>query len=73
MWMQYFIALEKVFQMVYSTPQSDLIWPLSFKGLVVGSQIPNLTPAPSFDQNSCKSSLNEKCEGNLSIYVLKPF
>ncbi len=40
-----------------------------FKGLVVGSQIHNLTPTPSFDHNLCKSSLNEQCEGTLSIYI----
>jgi hypothetical protein len=32
---------------------------LSFKELVIRNQIPNLIPAPSFDHNSCKSSLNE--------------
>jgi hypothetical protein len=33
---------------------------LAFKGFVVKSQIPNLIPAPSFDHNSCKLSLNEQ-------------
>jgi hypothetical protein len=29
--------------------------------------------APSFDHNSCKSSLNEQCKGILSIYASRPF
>jgi len=43
----------------------------TFKGFIVGNQIPNLTLAPSFDHNSCKSSLNEQCKVTLSIYALK--
>jgi len=39
----------------------------AFKGFVVESQIPNLIHAPSFDHNSCKSSLNDQCEVTLSI------
>jgi hypothetical protein len=35
----------------------------TFKGNVVGNQVPNLTPTPSFDHNSCKPCLNEHCEG----------
>ncbi len=31
----------------------------TLKGFVVKNQIPNLTPDPSFDHNSCISSLNE--------------
>ncbi len=45
----------------------------AFKGFVVGSQIPYLTTAPSFDHNSCKSSLNEQCKATLSIYASRPF
>jgi hypothetical protein len=45
----------------------------TFKGIMVGNQIPNLTPASSFVRNLCKSSLNEQCEGTLSIYVSRPF
>jgi hypothetical protein len=48
-----------------------LTFPL--KGFVVGSQILNLTPALSFDHNSCKSGLNEQSEGTLHIYVSRPF
>ncbi len=44
----------------------------TFKGFVVGSQIPNLTPAPSFDHNSCKPSINEQCEITLSIEASRP-
>ncbi len=40
---------------------------------MVGSQITNLTPGPSFDHNSCISSLNEQCKRTLGIYILKPF
>jgi hypothetical protein len=32
---------------------------LPFKEFMIRSQISNLTPAPSFDHNSCKSNLNE--------------
>ncbi len=51
---------------VYHAPIGAHLTP-AFKGLVVKSQIPNLTPAPFFDHNSCKSTLNEKCEGALNI------
>jgi hypothetical protein len=40
---------------------------------MVGNQIPYLTPTLSFDHNSCKSSLNEQCDGTLSIYTSRPF
>jgi len=48
---QYLIPLENIFPTMYSTLQLNLIYP-DFKGFVVGSQIFNLTPAPSFDHNS---------------------
>jgi hypothetical protein len=32
---------------------------VALRGFVVGSQISNLTPNPSFDHNSCILSLNE--------------
>jgi len=41
------------------------------KGFIVGNQIPNLIPDPSFDHNSCILNLNEQCEGILSIYTLR--
>jgi len=34
-------------------------WAPTIQGFVVGSQIPNLTPNPSFDHNSCILGLNE--------------
>jgi hypothetical protein len=37
------------------------------------SQIPNLTPTPFSDHNSCISYLNEHWEGNLGIYTSIPF
>jgi len=40
----------------------------SLRGFVVGNQIPNLTPNPSFDHNSCILSINEQCKGTLGIY-----
>ncbi len=46
---------------------------LAFKGFVVRNQIPNFTPALSFDHNSCKLGLNKQCEGTLIIYTLGPF
>jgi hypothetical protein len=46
---------------------------LAIRGFMVGSQIPNLTPCPSFDHNSCILSLNEQCEGTLGMYILRTF
>jgi hypothetical protein len=40
---------------------------------VVGNQIPNLIFDPSFDHNSCISSLNEGCEGTSNIYNSRLF
>ncbi len=45
----------------------------AFKQFMVGSRIPNLTPTPSFDHNSCKSCLNEQWKAALSIYVSRTF
>jgi hypothetical protein len=44
-----------------------------FKEFMIRNQIPNLIHAPSFDHNSCKSSLNEQCEGTLNIYDSRTF
>jgi hypothetical protein len=44
-----------------------------FKEFVIKNQISNLTPTPSCNHNSCKSSLNEQCEGTLSIYDSRIF
>jgi len=44
-----------------------------FQGFVVESQIPNLTIALFKNHNSCKSCLNEQCEGTLSICASRPF
>jgi hypothetical protein len=41
--------------------------------LVVGSQIANLTPNPSFDHNLCLECPNGLCEPILDIYVLRAF
>jgi hypothetical protein len=41
--------------------------------LVVGSQIANLTPDPSFDHNLCFRYRNEQCEPILDIYVPRSF
>jgi hypothetical protein len=41
----------------------------TLRGFVVRSQIPNLTPIPSFDHNSCTSGFNEQCENTLNIYT----
>jgi hypothetical protein len=40
---------------------------------LVGSQIDNLTPGPSFGYNLCFRCLNEQCEPILEIYVLRAF
>jgi len=69
---KYFIALKRSFQWCIAHP----IWPHltpDFKGFVIGSQIPNLTSAPSFDHNSCKLALNEQCKSILIIYASRPF
>jgi len=41
--------------------------------LVVGSQIGNLTPGPSFGHNLCFKCLNGSCELISDIYVLRAF
>jgi hypothetical protein len=41
--------------------------------LVVGSQIANLTPGPSFNHNLCCRCPNGLCKGILDIYTLRPF
>jgi len=41
--------------------------------LVVGSQIVNLTPGPSFDHNLCCRCPNGSCEAILDIYTSRPF
>ncbi len=41
--------------------------------LVVGSQIGNLPPDPSFDHNLCFKCLNESCKPILNIYVPRAF
>jgi len=41
--------------------------------LVVGSQISNLTPGPSFDHNLCYRCPNGSCEAILDIYISRPF
>jgi len=41
--------------------------------LVVGSQIGNLTPGPSFDHNLCYRCPNGSCEIILDIYTWRPF
>jgi hypothetical protein len=40
------------------TPIKDHLT-LALRGFVIGNQIPNLTPIPSFDHNSCIAGLNE--------------
>jgi hypothetical protein len=40
---------------------------------LVGSQIGNLTPGPSFGHNLCFKCLNEQCEPILDIYVSRAF
>jgi len=41
--------------------------------LVVGSQIVNLTPGPSFGHNLCFRCPNVRCDPILDIYVTRPF
>jgi len=50
------------------TPISVHVTP-TFKEYMVKNQNSNLTHAPSFDHNSCKSGLNEQCKGTLIIYI----
>jgi hypothetical protein len=57
---------------VLNPPIEDHLTP-TLREFVVGNQIPNLTPNPSFDHNSCISNLNEQCEGTLGIYTSIPF
>jgi hypothetical protein len=58
---------------MYGMFQLELIWPLLSRGLWSGVKFPIWLLPPSFDHNSCKSNLNEQCEGTLSIYTLRPF
>jgi hypothetical protein len=71
MWGQYLVALKKIFDM-HSMPQSKLIWPLFSRGLWSGVKFPIWFPPFFFYHNSCKSCLNEQCEGILSIYASRP-
>jgi hypothetical protein len=45
----------------------------TLRGFVIGSQISNMIPAPSFDHNSCILGLNEQFDGILNIYTSRPF
>jgi hypothetical protein len=40
---------------------------------VVGSQIGNLTPGPSFAHNLCYRCLNGSCKATFDIYASRPF
>jgi hypothetical protein len=71
-WRQYPIALKKIFSTCITCTNHNSFDPY-FQGFVVGSQIPNLTIALFINHNSCKSCLNEQCEGTLSICASKPF
>jgi hypothetical protein len=53
-----YILQEDLSNDVYHTPIGFHLTP-TFQGLVVRIQIPNLTPALSFDHNSSKLGLNE--------------
>jgi len=55
---QHNIALKNIFPIVLHTLIGDHLTH-ALRGLVFGSQFPNLTPNLSFDHNSCISSLNE--------------
>jgi hypothetical protein len=61
---QYFIALERSFQQCITRLNWNSFDPCSQGACGWES---NLTPTPSFDHNSCKSSLNEQCEGTLNL------
>jgi hypothetical protein len=67
-----FIALENIFPMMYNMPQSNFIWPFLLKDLWSRVKCP-IWLLPFFDYNSCKSSLNEQCEGTLSVYASRNF
>jgi hypothetical protein len=70
---QYLIALQKVFSNGVSHFPIKPHLTFAFKGFMLKSQIPNLTPTPSFDHNSCKLGLNKQCEGTLNIYASRNF
>jgi hypothetical protein len=54
----FYILQEDLSNDVYHTPIGPHLTP-TFQGFMVMIQIPNLTPAPSFDHNSSKLGLNE--------------
>ncbi len=77
------ICLEHVRALSYS-PQKNIFKGVShapirdhltfiLRGFVIRSQIFNLTPALSFDHNSCILGLNEQCKGTLGICTSRPF
>jgi hypothetical protein len=41
--------------------------------LMIGSQIANLTPGPSFDHDLCCRCPNGSCKAILDIYISRPF
>jgi hypothetical protein len=41
--------------------------------LVVGIQIANFTPGPSFDHNLCCKCLNGSCKAIFNVYISRPF
>ncbi len=57
---------------VLHAPIEDHLTP-ALRGFAIRSQIPNLTPNPYFDHNSCISNLNEQYKGTLGIYTSRPF
>jgi hypothetical protein len=69
---QYHVALKNLSNSVKHAPIRPHLT-FAWKGFMVGSQIENLTPALFLNHNSCKSSLNDQCEGTLNIYASKTF
>jgi hypothetical protein len=71
--MAIFYSFQKILSnSVWQTPIKPHLTP-NFKGYMVGNQILNLTFIFFLYHNSCKSGLNEPCEGTLSIFVSRHF
>jgi len=60
-----------------SNDMSHIIWTqgnwVDYRLFVLGNQIVNLTPGPSFGHNLCFRCPNEQCEPISDIYVLRAF
>ncbi len=65
---QYLITLKNIFSTMYYKLQSKIIWPL-IQGIYGWESNSQFDSKYFFNHDSCISSLNEQCEGTVSIYT----